>query len=222
MIEPLSFLSAFLLGLLGASHCLVMCGGISAAASMSIDGKRKWSSLLLFNFGRISSYAVAGAIVSSLGLWLASTHDLMTEVLRTFAGALLILMGFYIAKWWMFLTRLEAGGQLLWKFIQPLTKKLLPVQTPMQALSLGALWGWLPCGLIYSTLAWVATYSDPINGAIAMACFGLGTFPALITTGAFAQQLSGLLKNQYFRQFSGVLLIIYGLWTLVPILQTHS
>lgn len=217
MIEPLSFVTAFMLGLLGASHCLVMCGGISAAASMNTQGQRKISLLVLFNFGRIASYATAGAIVSSLGLWLSSSHELAITVMRTFAGLLLILMGFYIARWWMVLTQLERGGQFIWRFLQPLTKKLLPIETPSQALALGALWGWLPCGLIYSSLAWVASYSDPLNGAIAMMCFGLGTFPALISSGIFAQQLANLLRHPRFRQLSAILLMVYGGWTLLAI-----
>ncbi len=219
MIEPLSLITAFLLGLMGASHCMVMCGGIAAAASSSnpASGKGSYAYLLLFNLGRILSYSIAGLIVSILGLWLADSHQAAQQVLRSIAGVLLILMGFYIARWWMLLTRLETAGQLIWRYLQPLTRKLIPIQNKKQALALGLLWGWLPCGLIYSTLAWVAANAEPMMGALTMLCFGLGTLPGILAAGIFAQQLNRLISHRHFRQFAGILLMTYGIWTLLAI-----
>ena len=219
MIEPLSLITAFLLGLMGASHCMVMCGGIAAAASSSnpASGKSSYAYLLLFNLGRILSYSIAGLIVSILGLWLADSHQAAQQVLRSIAGVLLILMGFYIARWWMLLTRLETAGQLIWRYLQPLTRKLIPIQNKKQALALGLLWGWLPCGLIYSTLAWVAANAEPMMGALTMLCFGLGTLPGILAAGIFAQQINHLISHRHFRQFAGILLMTYGIWTLLAI-----
>lgn len=220
MIEPLSLITALLLGLMGASHCLVMCGGLAAAASTSANkhsSGRNVAFLALFNLGRILSYSLAGLAVSILGLWLADSHHIAQQVLRSIAGALLILMGFYVARWWMVLTRLEFAGQFIWRFIQPFTRKLIPIKTKPQALALGLLWGWLPCGLIYSTLAWVAANGEPLMGALTMFSFGLGTLPGILAAGIFAQQLNRLIAHQYFRQFSGILLIGYGIWTLSAI-----
>jgi sulfite exporter TauE/SafE len=214
MIEPLSLVTALLLGLMGASHCLVMCGGIAAAASSSGSGKTNVSFLLLFNLGRILSYTCAGLIVSLLGLWLADSHQVAQQVLRSLSGVLLILMGFYIARWWMVLTRLESAGQFLWRYLQPLTRKLIPIRTRPQALALGLLWGWLPCGLIYSTLAWVAANAQPGMGALTMFCFGLGTLPGILAAGVFARQISAYVQHKHFRQVAGVLLMLYGSWTI--------
>jgi len=214
MIEPLSLSTAFLLGLLGASHCLVMCGGISAATGMANNGQRRIGYIFLFNGGRIASYTIAGALVSLLGLWLADSHQLAQQVLRLIAGIMLILMGLYVSRIWMLLTRFEAAGKVVWDKIQPLTRALLPVTTPLKALSLGLLWGWLPCGLIYSTLTWVAAYGDVTNGALAMLCFGLGTLPGMLSAGLMAQQLSKLIQNQKFRYIAGALLFLYGGWTI--------
>lgn len=225
MIEPLSLLTALLLGLMGASHCLVMCGGIAAAASTSTSntiaktgGRRSnISYLLLFNLGRILSYSLAGFLVSVIGLWLADSHHIAQQILRSIAGVLLIFMGFYVARWWMLLTRLEAGGQFIWRYIQPLTRKLIPIRTRPQALALGLLWGWLPCGLIYSTLAWVAANGEPLMGALTMFSFGLGTLPGILAAGIFAQQLNQIIAHRYFRQFAGSLLIGYGIWTMLAV-----
>ncbi|MFT4765203.1 MAG: sulfite exporter TauE/SafE [Oleispira sp.] len=221
MIEPLSLITAFLLGLMGASHCMVMCGGIAAAASSSTHranaSKSNLSFLLLFNLGRITSYTVAGLIVSLMGLWLADSHHIAQQILRSIAGVLLLLMGFYVARWWMLLTRLESAGQLIWRYLQPLTRKLMPIKSKPQALALGLLWGWLPCGLIYSTLAWVAANGEPLLGPLTMFCFGLGTLPGVLAAGIFAQQLNRLISHHYFRQLAGGLLIVYGTWTLLAI-----
>lgn len=215
MIEPLSLITALLLGLMGASHCLVMCGGIAAAASSSGTGKTNLSFLFLFNLGRILSYTCAGLIVSLLGLWLADSHQVAQQLLRSASGVLLILMGFYIARWWMVLTRLESAGKLLWRYLQPFTRKLIPIRTRPQALALGLLWGWLPCGLIYSTLAWVAANAQPGMGALTMFCFGLGTLPGILAAGLFARQVSAFIQHQKFRQVAGILLMTYGSWTIV-------
>ena len=217
MIEPLSLVTAVLLGLMGASHCLVMCGGIAAAASSSGSGKTDLSFLFLFNLGRILSYTCAGVIVSLLGLWLADSHQLAQQGLRSISGVLLILMGFYIARWWMVLTRLESAGQFLWRYLQPLTRKLIPIRTRPQALALGLLWGWLPCGLIYSTLAWVAANAQPGMGALTMLCFGLGTLPGILAAGIFARQINGYIQHKRFRQLAGLLLMLYGSWTIYAI-----
>ena len=76
------------------------------------------------------------------------------------------------------------------------------------------LWGWLPCGLIYSTLSWVAANGDPLNGALAMLVFGLGTWPAVFSASLLSASLMKLIQHHLMRQLSGLLLISYGVWTL--------
>jgi sulfite exporter TauE/SafE len=215
MIEPLSYLSAFFIGLLGTSHCLVMCGGISSALSMSTTNNRRLPKLLLFNGGRLISYGIAGFIVSSIGIWLSLTHINTALILRSISGVLLIFMGLYVARWWAGLTYLEKGGQLLWKILQPLTKKMLPIKHYYQALCLGLLWGWLPCGLIYSTLSWVSTQPSSFSGALTMMSFGLGTLPGMMTLGALSIHIQTFIKNKHVRSISALLLITYGLWTII-------
>ncbi len=213
MTEPLSLLAALLIGLSGASHCLVMCGGIAAAAG-SAASEHRFRSALLFNSGRILSYALAGLLVGAAGLWLQSLNDLLMIGLRLLAGVMLILMGLYIGRWLMWLTRIEAIGQLIWKPVQPLTQSLLGRQDALSKLALGMLWGLLPCGLIYSTLSWVAAHGDPVQGALIMLVFGLGTWPAIFSASLLSASLMNLLRQQSVRHLSGLLLIAYGIWTI--------
>jgi len=213
MTEALILPTAFLLGLLGGTHCLGMCGGIAATVSLgSPKGSKGFFLLLGYNFGRILSYTLAGALLGSLG-WLLNDATLQLG-LRSFAGLMLIFMGLYIAQWWRGLTHLERMGGHLWKHISPFASKLLPVQNLGQASLLGALWGWLPCGLVYSTLIWAASASNWQDSALLMAAFGLGTLPTMLLTGVLAQQVKQLLQKRLTQHISGALIIGMGLYSI--------
>lgn len=218
MENSLQFTTALIIGFLGGTHCIGMCGGITGALSMAIptgEGyqRRLWLTLLSYNTGRIFSYSIAGFIVGSFGWLLADQSSTMFFMLRSLAAFLLVLMGIYIAGWGNGLALLEKAGSRFWRVIQPISKKILPVKNLRGALLLGSLWGWLPCGLVYSTLVWSSMASSPLTSATLMAAFGLGTLPAILTTGLLAERASGLLKNKRFKVVSGTLLVLYGVWT---------
>lgn len=212
MTEPLSLLTALLLGLFGSSHCLVMCGGIAAAIGTRAGDKRL-QTMLMFNSGRLLSYALLGLLVGSAGLWLSGLHESLMLMLRTLAAIMLILMGFYIARWWMVLTRFEQLGKPVWNALQPLTRRFMASANPADQLLLGMLWGLLPCGLIYSTLAWIAANGDPIIGSAAMLAFGIGTLPALFAGTLAGNIIAPWLSHPQVRILAAVLLIIFGAWT---------
>lgn len=208
-------LSALVLGLLGGGHCLGMCGGLMGALTMAIPPEQRGKRLRLlmaYNLGRISSYALAGLLIGLAGWAVASSPAAM--VLRVVAALLLISMGLYLAGWWSGLTRIEAIGKGLWRHIQPFASRLMPITSLPRALLLGALWGWLPCGLVYSTLLWAASQGDALDSALLMLAFGVGTLPVLIATGLAAERLMALLRKRSVRVAGGVLVILFGLWTL--------
>ncbi|MBE7374906.1 sulfite exporter TauE/SafE family protein [Pseudomonas lopnurensis] len=208
-------LSAMVLGLLGGGHCLGMCGGLMGALTMAIPPEQRAKRLrllLAYNLGRVASYATAGLLIGLAGWAVASSPAAMA--LRVLAALLLISMGLYLAGWWSGLTRVEALGKGLWRHIQPLASRLLPVTSLPRALLLGALWGWLPCGLVYSTLLWSASQGDALDSALLMLAFGIGTWPVLLATGLAAERLTALLRKRGVRVAGGVLVILFGLWTL--------
>lgn len=207
--------SALILGLLGGGHCLGMCGGLMGALTLAIPAEqrgRRVRLLLGYNLGRIFSYAAAGLLIGLAGWAVASSPAAMA--LRVVAALLLICMGLYLAGWWSGLTRIEALGRGLWRFIQPLTRRFMPVSSVPRALILGALWGWLPCGLVYSTLLWAASQGNALDSALLMFAFGLGTWPVLLATGLAAERLTALLRKRGVRIAGGLLVILFGLWTL--------
>ena len=211
----LLLISALILGLLGGGHCLGMCGGLMGALTLAIPPEqrgRRLQLLLAYNLGRILSYATAGLLFGLAGWAVASSPAAM--LLRIVAGLLLISMGLYLGGWWSGLTRIEALGRGLWRHIQPVASRLLPVSSLPRALLLGALWGWLPCGLVYSTLLWAASQGDALDSGLLMLAFGLGTWPVLLATGMAAERLTALLRRRGVRMAGGLLVILFGLWTL--------
>lgn len=213
-LAPL-LISALILGLLGGGHCLGMCGGLMGALTLAIPPEqrgRRLQLLLAYNLGRILSYATAGLLFGLAGWAVASSPAAM--LLRIVAGLLLISMGLYLGGWWSGLTRIEALGRGLWRHIQPVASHLLPVSSLPRALLLGALWGWLPCGLVYSTLLWATSQGDALDSGLLMLAFGLGTWPVLLATGMAAERLTALLRRRGIRMAGGLLVILFGLWTL--------
>ncbi len=222
----INFITAFSIGFLGSLHCVGMCGGISGALATAMSPStspsstltntlRKLSFQLFYSCGRIASYMVAGALVGGIGATidhLSSGHSI--SMLRILSGVMMILLGFYISGWWMALAKLERIGSIIWKRIRPLTRPLMPVNNAWKALALGALWGWLPCGLVYSGLTWSMTSGDMIDGAFLMFFFGLGTIPAMVGIGFFGSILADFARSKTTRSVAGILMIIYGGWTI--------
>lgn len=215
MIESSALLAAVLLGVLGAGHCVGMCGGIIGALSFSLSAQtrgKRWLLLLGYNIGRIGSYTLMGAGLAALVTRLPESP---WPLARTLAGILLVLMGLYMAGWWRVLTLLERWGQGLWRWIKPIGNRLLPVDSLPKTLALGALWGWLPCGLVYSALAYAAVQPSGLGGGLVMLAFGLGTLPAVMLGGLAAERVRRGLAKKSLRNFLGVAFILFGLWTLL-------
>jgi sulfite exporter TauE/SafE len=202
--------SALLLGLAGAGHCLGMCGGVAVALNLS--GDRTTGMTLAYHAGRIASYTVLGTIV---GFAAGSIeHSGWTIGLRYLAGVLLIAMGLYIAGWWRGMTALERAGAIVWRPVQRLSSKLLPLHRWPQGFALGLCWGMMPCGLIYSSLAWAATAQDAVRSGLLMLLFGLGTLPAMLAASLGAGRLQALLRKRNLKLAIALLLVLAGLWTL--------
>ncbi len=221
--------SAFVVGLLGGAHCVGMCGGIMNALVYAVpEGQRSPAKVLpivfLYNLGRITSYALAGAIIGALGAWMQMIASPIGMGLRVLAGLMMVAMGLYIAGWWRGLAHLEKLGNHAWKHIQPLGSRFMPVRKPWQALLLGAIWGWLPCGLVYSALTLSAGVVYWYQSALVMIAFGLGTLPVMMLTGAFAFQVKVWTQKALVRNIAALMVIGFGLWTIaVPLSHlSHS
>jgi hypothetical protein len=215
-MSEVGLLGAFVVGLLGGVHCVGMCGGIVGALSLGLPTQRQLPILLAYNAGRISSYTLAGALVGALGFYFSGLLpvQLAQRVLLSFAGLFLILMGLYLAGWWNALARVERVGGVLWRRLEPLGRGLLPVRSVWHGYLLGLLWGWLPCGLVYSALVWTVSAGGVVEGALLMLAFGLGTLPNLLLMGVAAAQLARWVRKPAVRAIAGTLVILFGLMLL--------
>ncbi|PKI16730.1 sulfite exporter TauE/SafE family protein [Colwellia sp. 12G3] len=239
--------SAFIIGLLGSGHCLAMCGGITTMLTSAIDKPSNQSItndssqggipikviseqsicsppsafnlVFFYHLGRIASYSLIGAIVGFTGSIAAKNIGLPIAGLRIFAAFFLILLGLYIGQWLFWLNRIESLGKGLWRYLSPMAKHVIPVNNRKKALGLGALWGWLPCGLVYSTLTWALASGSSLTGATIMLFFGLGTLPALLTLSLGIDSIKKLLVNHTFRKTMAITLICYGIYSFIVAYQ---
>lgn len=213
------YLALFLVGLLGGTHCVAMCGGIVGALSMG--GPARWSLHLAYNGGRILSYGTAGAIVGAVGgagLLLDGVLPVRL-MLYLLANLMLVALGLYLIGVTRALAVTERLGQRLWRHLQPLTRRFLPARTVTQAFPLGLLWGWLPCGLVYSALATALTAGSPQRGALLMLAFGLGTLPNLMLAGMLLGRLNEFTRRASVRMVCGLLVLAFGIYGLVGVLR---
>ena len=208
----LNLLAAVLIGFASSAHCLFMCGGISAAftAAPELASGRQYILGLMFQFGRLLSYGVIGVLLGSLVVTAGQVSGLGV-FLRILAGLLLIAMGLYLTNLWRGLALLEKPLAPIWTKLSVRASRWLPVRRVFHALMIGMLWGWLPCGLVYSTLAWAATASNTAwEAGLLMMAMGLGTLPAMLGIGFFGR----LLSKKTTRLAAGIMLCLFGVWTL--------
>lgn len=222
-----SLATAFLVGLLGGVHCVGMCGGIvgTLTAGLPRDARRSLARILpyqlAYNGGRIAGYTLAGALMGGLGTLMVEVMPLQSaqRVLYALAATFMVLLGLYLGGWWRGLAGLERLGAALWPRLEPLGRRLLPIRSPSQAMVLGCVWAWIPCGLVYSVLIWSVSAGSAIHGALLMLAFGLGTLPNLLAMGLLAGAAARFADHAGLRQVAGTLVIglgLFALWQLSP------
>jgi sulfite exporter TauE/SafE len=180
--------AAFLAGLAGGVHCAAMCGPIVAASASGSGVLPRWRRVLAYNAGRILSYGVAGALAGAFahaGLALRGGVPAQS-VMAAAAGAAFVLLALHLGGFTPVTRALETAGGVLWRRLQPYSKHLVPANTFRRAFGLGALWGWLPCGMVYAVLTSAVATADPAEGALVMLAFGLGTVPNLVAIAVAA------------------------------------
>ncbi len=215
-----------MMGLLGGVHCLGMCGGIVSALCLgqSRPGQTptpqaQFPVLLGYNLGRITSYTIAGTIAGGLGaLTLALTDakqtQQMLQLMQLISAAFMMALGLYLANIWRGIAHLELAGKILWKYLEPLGRHFLPVDNVLKAIPFGLIWGWLPCGLVYTVLFMSLSSGSAIKGGLLLLFFGLGTLPNLLLMGTLAGHLLQWAQKPSARLLAGLTVVGLGLWML--------
>lgn len=219
-MNEFSLLAVVVVGLLGGVHCLGMCGSIVGIFTTQVPKERsRWPFHLAYSSGRVASYALAGALVGAVGQAGLLMRDAVPvqHLLFALSSLMLVALGLYLAGVWGAVRQLERLGGRVWKRLQPYTARLLPVNTVPRALGLGALWGWLPCGLVYSVLLVALASGSAARGALFMLAFGLGTLPNLLAIGLFWESVKGWVQSPRVRLAAGVLVMMFGAYGLLKV-----
>ncbi len=215
MIE--GFAAAVLMGLAGSGHCMGMCGGIAAALGQQQSTAVR---IALFNLSRVASYAIIAGLLGGGIAAIGGDLKSLMPAMRLFAGVLLIAMGLYMLDWWRGIQILERGGAVLWRGLQPISRRLMGQRSPLSTVALGLLWGFLPCGLVYSALSWAIAYSGDSNAAWLMLGFGVGTLPSMLAASFTGAWLQTLFRQRSTRLLVAASMILFGLWTAaMPIMK---
>lgn len=221
--DPVSISAAFLIGLFSAVHCIGMCGSIIGALSLSLPGPirdnpiKRFGFVSSYNFGRILSYGVAGMIIGGIGMTVFESSG--SASIRMFAKiistTMMIAIGLYLAGWFPQVSYIEKIGVPIWRKLEPIGRKMMPVDSIGKAFAYGLIWGWLPCGLVYTVLVWSLTTGSATNGALIMLAFGLGTLPTLITTGVMTSWITRFAQSPTARHIAGLIIIIMAIASLI-------
>ena len=217
MNGEMTLFTLFLLGFFGGGHCVGMCGGLSSAFALQLPPHiNRFSLIVLLNLGRISSYVLIGTLMGLLGQAGMLLDDTRTVqlVLLAAANMLLLLLGLYLAGVWGVAAKIEALGKPVWRRLNPLLNRLLPIQSVPACFGVGLLWGWLPCGLVYSASLYALGSGSAAQGGLYLLAFALGTLPNLLAMGLFAAQLKSVLQNRHVRLLAGLLVAGWALWQL--------
>lgn len=216
-MSPAALLAIFVVGLLGGTHCIGMCGGIVTALTVQMpNDKPRWSLHLAYNFGRITTYAAAGALAGGVGsaaLLLEGVVPVQV-VLFVVAQLMLVALGLYLLGVSRYLDVFERAGRVLWRRVQPAASALFPIRTAPRGYAVGLLWGLLPCGLVYSVLVTALVAGSAASGALTMLAFGLGTLPSLLAVGAVMPALQRFRRTEAVRRIAGGIVITFGLFGL--------
>lgn len=221
MNYDITFFTLFLLGFFGGTHCVGMCGGLSSAFALQLPPHlNRLGLIVLLNLGRISSYVLIGLIVGLVGQIGISLDDTrwLQNGLYIAANILLLLLGMYLAGLSTAATQIERIGRPIWKRLNPILNRLLPIKSVPACFGVGMLWGWLPCGLVYSASLYALGSGNAVQGGLYMLAFALGTLPNLLAMGIFAAQLKTLLQRRAIRLCAGLLVAGWAVFRLAVML----
>ena len=214
--------SAFVMGLAGSLHCIGMCGPLALSLSVSHNSNlSRISGGLIYNSGRILSYTGMGLIFGSIGNLIIAAK--WQSDLSIALGIIVLLYLFIPKKYLHFSTATTLGKPFL--SLRQQLGKLFQSKKLSSSFFIGALNGFLPCGLVYLALTSSIISASPINGGVFMMFFGLGTFPMMFATVLMGNYLNQSLRKKINKAvpallfFMAVLLILRGMNLGIPFIS---
>jgi hypothetical protein len=211
--------AAFSLAIVGGLHCAGMCGGIVGA--LQLNRPKDVSAPRLsagYHTGRVTSYSLAGLLAGTLGAALYAADVLPVQAALMLVGSLMLLaIGLSMFGRGAWMRRIEPAGAWIWRLIGPLARRVYPPRTGLQALAAGLAWGWIPCGMVYAALPLALVAGGPLQGALVMLAFGLGTLPNMLAVDVAvhgigrAGQAGAARSLAWIRPVAGAVIVVFGI-----------
>jgi hypothetical protein len=211
VIQTIDLAGFLMLGLLGGfGHCIGMCSPFVLFVSRrfvrdgggraAVLGAQGW-----YTAGRILTYAVLGAAAGALGgvVELAGGLLGLQRLASIAAGGVLIVWALVALS--DLVPGLKTGGSLSARVAGALKGRV-----PGHPFAMGLFLGLLPCGLLYSALIAAAARGGAVEGAAAIALFGIGTAPALLGVSVADELLAR--NRTVISRLSQVFLLLMGVW----------
>lgn len=208
IFDNLTYFTAFLIGISNSAHCLSMCGSIITILSITTN---KYIYVFIYNVGRILGYVSITLIINILGIFLFDINSNYIILIKLFSNIMLILIGLYILDLFKIILLIENTFLYTWNIILLLIKKINPSRSLFNALIFGFFWGYIPCGLVYSTVLWTLGSKSLLDSLLLIIFFGIGTLPSMMFTTIFGIKYKNLFSNNILKKLSGVLLIIFAI-----------
>lgn len=206
------YIAAFMTGLIGSLHCIGMCGPIAVALPL---GNKSWFhkffGSLVYNSGRILSYAILGIVFGLLGQGIEMAG--LQKWASILLGIALILSVIFpvLFKGTDKIDRFfyKYAGKLIGKF-----RKLFSISSLPSLWTIGFLNGFLPCGLVYVAIAGAINTNNILNGAFYMIIFGLGTIPIMATIPIVGNLVGTNIRKKFKGVISGFIIVLGILFIL--------
>lgn len=214
--------SAFIMGLAGSLHCVGMCGPL--ALSLPVSHNNNLSRIaggLIYNSGRIISYASLGLLFGSIGNLIIATQ---WQSKLSIASGVVILIYLLVPKKYFHLTSTNSFSKPFLLLRQQLGT-LFQSKKLSSLFFIGVLNGFLPCGLVYLALSSSVISASTVNGGMFMLFFGLGTFPMMFATVLMGNYLHQSIRHKIIKAvptllfFMAVLLILRGMNLGIPFIS---
>lgn len=200
------------MGFLGSSHCIAMCGSLTMALGFSIPREKHFLFYaIIISSGRVLAYGLIGLVANLLAQSVLALTQGGILYLSLIASLLMIGIGLHVANLNSWVLKTEVLGKFISPLIEPIKKRILPIDSVAKCFAYGLFWGFLPCGLVYTALSLSMTASSPLNAGLVMVFFGLGTLPTLVGMTAFNTKLNSILGKTYVRFALGVSIVIMAL-----------
>lgn len=204
-------MTALLMGLAGGPHCIAMCGAACAGIG-NAAGARKTSALWSFQAGRLASYSALGAVAaaSMQGLgWLTTQTAVMRPVWTLFHVAVMM-MGLMLVVLARQPVWLDSTARSVWRRVRAFNASW----GRGAPLAIGALWAFMPCGLLYSAVLVAALSGGPLDGALTMALFALGSSVSLLIGPWLLLRLRSGGSGEWGIRLAGLALAATSGWAL--------